>query len=751
MTVEFFRTNTFKFIRWNQTEPLSNMKTNRVRQHLSREVMTGKKFKFKYLHILFLFVVVFSQYRLDAAMEENTERVGITPDHHRISVENNNGKQLSVCSDEKGLVYRWKKFGKAITCNKIKNSEWQFKFCRKSTNVKFLRTAGSTNSQDQYPQCPGPNLRATSAVSSSIASTCRKTCWNCPNSNDKCEDDESFFWVSKRLGRNCAYFGVNRKRRKKCNKKVYKGKRISDICCQSCKPVLTGTPTTGAPTNTPSARPVLTRTPTKVKPKTRAPSNAKPTTRAPTNAEPTVLTARPTRDCPANPPVELTPVTDQNLRSAVSLWIGNLCNALLKYGEIRAWETSEVTDMKEIFRRQKIFNENLGLWQTSKVTNMQGVFTIAKKFNGDITDWDTSAVKEIQFMFNNAKAFNQDLSSWDLTSCQDMTSMFEGAKAFNSKMKKMTLTLTNMKDIFKDAPKFKSDLDWQMPNVKEMTGIFDGALNFKGDVSSWGTKSVIVMNEIFRGTKLFNGDLSSWDTTSVTAMLGIFKETEKFNGRIGTWDTSNVIDMTSLFYKALSFNADMSSWDISRVLKVDRMFSSARVFNVDITKWNLSKVTSMKGFFGLEGYSRGEAHPFSAFNQDLGSWDMSNKKSLHYMVAGLHVFDQDLNSWDVSGVYDLAGLFSDCRKFNSNLSNWDVSGNGKLSMIFYCAFSFNSDISSWDTSNAVHWNNVFKGACSFDLSYIESWVVDPNTGKDTCWNDPEFLFCQCDLCPGYPE
>ena len=101
---------------------------------------------------------------------------------------------------------------------------------------------------------------------------------------------------------------------------------------------------------------------------------------------------------------------------------------------------------------------------------MQGAFAITRKFNGDITDWDTSAVKEMQLMFNDAKAFNQDLSSWDLTSCQDMTSMFEGAKAFNSKLKNWTLTLTNIEFIFKEATKFKSDLD----NKEELWTITKG-------------------------------------------------------------------------------------------------------------------------------------------------------------------------------------------------------------------------------------------------------------------------------------
>ena len=52
-----------------------------------------------------------------------------------------------------------------------------------------------------------------------------------------------------------------------------------------------------------------------------------------------------------------------------------------KYGEIRNWDVSNVTDMDHMFWDAHSFNQPLNNWNVSKVTNMSEMFNGASSFN----------------------------------------------------------------------------------------------------------------------------------------------------------------------------------------------------------------------------------------------------------------------------------------------------------------------------------------------------------------------------------
>jgi surface protein len=80
----------------------------------------------------------------------------------------------------------------------------------------------------------------------------------------------------------------------------------------------------------------------------------------------------------------------KELREAVALWLDNESKAIIKYGHISLWNTSNVTNMSYMFLNATNFNQDIGNWDTSKVTNMVGMFLDANNFNKDyISNWDT--------------------------------------------------------------------------------------------------------------------------------------------------------------------------------------------------------------------------------------------------------------------------------------------------------------------------------------------------------------------------
>ena len=109
-------------------------------------------------------------------------------------------------------------------------------------------------------------------------------------------------------------------------------------------------------------------------------------------------------------------------------------NTTFNDANVATWNTSNVTQMSEMFSGATVFNRNISTWDTGNVTSMQSMFKNASAFNQPIGSWDISNVQFMAYMFQNAVSFNQDLDNWDtssVTSSSSMSSMFENASSFN--------------------------------------------------------------------------------------------------------------------------------------------------------------------------------------------------------------------------------------------------------------------------------------------------------------------------------
>jgi len=91
-------------------------------------------------------------------------------------------------------------------------------------------------------------------------------------------------------------------------------------------------------------------------------------------------------------------------------------------------------------------------------------------------------------------------------------------------------------------------------------------------------------------------------------------------------------------------------------------------------------VTTMNGTFSGN----------SAFNQDIGSWDVSNVTTMNGTFRGNSAFNQDISSWDVSNVADVRFMFNTATAFNQDLSSWQVNGIYAI----YCDY-FSTNATAW--------------------------------------------------------
>ena len=86
------------------------------------------------------------------------------------------------------------------------------------------------------------------------------------------------------------------------------------------------------------------------------------------------------------------------------------------------------TDIGQMFNRcsSLVGNISFSNWDTSNVTNMSDVFNGAEQFNQPIGSWDVGNVRWFWGMFWNATAFNQPLGAWNMSKAEGLGYMFQG-------------------------------------------------------------------------------------------------------------------------------------------------------------------------------------------------------------------------------------------------------------------------------------------------------------------------------------
>ena len=197
-----------------------------------------------------------------------------------------------------------------------------------------------------------------------------------------------------------------------------------------------------------------------------------------------------------------------------------------------------------------------------------------------------------------------------------------------------------------------------------------------------------------------------------------------------------VID-SAMLYQMIFDKKDVSKVVTSFVTNMNGMFKSDTLFNQDIGSWDVSNVEIMNGMF----------EEANSFNQNIGSWDVSSVKDIRKMFSSASSFDQDISSWNVSNVTQMNNLFKST-PFNQDIGSWDVSNVEIMNRMFEKATSFNQDISGWNVSNVTQMKHMFDGSSNFNQD-LNSWNVSNVTNCEsfsvdaTAWTLPKPNFTNC--------
>lgn len=193
--------------------------------------------------------------------------------------------------------------------------------------------------------------------------------------------------------------------------------------------------------------------------------------------------------------------------------------------------------------------------------------------------------------------------------------------------------------------------------------------------------------------------------------------------------TSLVTEMDSLFFLKSDFNQDIGSWDVSNVTSMRLMFCNTSVFNQDIGSWDVSKVTDMGIMFSYA----------TAFNQDIGSWDVSKVTDMNSMFGGATAFNGDIGSWDVGNVTNMAAMFIEAKAFNQDIGSWDVGEVASMIFMFDNAILFNQNLTSWCVEKIKSLPQNFAIGSPLFYEYYPMWGRCPYRVGVSEINTPEMF------------
>ena len=162
--------------------------------------------------------------------------------------------------------------------------------------------------------------------------------------------------------------------------------------------------------------------------------------------------------------------------------------------------------------------------------------------------------------------------------------------------------------------------------------------------------------------------VQQWGTQKWTSMVNMFQNCSTFNNfPTQAPDLSLCTDMSYMFSGATAFNQAIGSWNVSSVTNMSYMFQVTTVFNQAIGSWNVGGVTTMTSMF----------NGATAFNQSIDSWNVSKVTNMGDMFYNATAFNQPLGSWNVSQVTNMSNMFNSkltIANYDATLIGWATRG-----------------------------------------------------------------------------
>jgi surface protein len=153
--------------------------------------------------------------------------------------------------------------------------------------------------------------------------------------------------------------------------------------------------------------------------------------------------------------------------------------------------------------------------------------------------------------------------------------------------------------------------------------------------------------------------------------------------------------MNYMFFNNSAFNQSIGSWDVSAVTTMYSMFRVC-IFNQNIGSWDVSSVTTTYRMFNNNTiFNNGAA---SGVGTNALNWNMSVNTTTQYMFSGSSAFNSPCNFTNTQLVVSLQYMFEDAIVFNQPIT-FNTDGVVRLSAMFARATAFNQNVGNLNITN----------------------------------------------------
>ena len=372
--------------------------------------------------------------------------------------------------------------------------------------------------------------------------------------------------------------------------------------------------------------------------------------------------------------------------------------------------TSETTDMSNMFENSYFEYYKFSNLNTSKVTNMSNMFSGFRGDTLDLSGFDTHNVTNMYRMFANCKAKYIDVSNFDTSNVTDMSQMFLQC-AFLSSI---------------DVSHFDTS------NVTNMNEMFRIYYSWEGEPSSWGklehidvshfnTSKVQSMSRMFCGCQFLKSlDLSSFNTSEVHTMESMFALCSALeNLDLHNFDFSNVTDMQNMFSRCSALeNLDLGNSLSPKLTNMRTMFKECySLTDINIGNLTTSKVTNMEAMFN---------DCKALKNIHWGNFSTESSQNMKKMFMGCSALETlDLSHFATQKVGSMESMFDGCTALNNlDVSSFSTTNVKNMAYMFQdCKSIEKLDLRHFDTTFCENFHSMFKGCTSLDDLDVSNFNV----------------------------
>lgn len=406
--------------------------------------------------------------------------------------------------------------------------------------------------------------------------------------------------------------------------------------------------------------------------------------------------------------------------------------------DLSSFDTSNVTDMSHMFSDTYNWAWGTGMsdldlsnFDTSKVTDMSGMFSETRLSSLDLKSFDTSNVIDMSGMFSGSRYLSHvNMRSFDTRNVKDMSSMFCGTNFSTIDIHNFVISDdTEIDCMFVIGTKYARDRDIILPYgwTAEKMMEKDYSIFFSGNAD---VNVIEATDESYYDTKTKTLHLSGYirnsnDLSGIILPDGVDKD--KIEAVVAETGAVLPQDSSDLFsYMSSLKTVDLKNADTSFVHDMSRMFKEcSSLSSIDLSSFDTSYVTDMSGMF----------YHTALTSLDLSSFDTSRVKDMSDMFGCMYsIKTLELSSFDTSNVTNMAGMFNSWWHIadHVDISGFDTSKVTNMHGMFYFGGGDTFDLSKFNTSNVTDMSEMF-GYSAFDIIDLSSF----DTSKVT---DMSYMF-----------